>query len=174
MELSTPRGALFCFFFWRNGDTVQCLWPVATMQRCIPCVLGPRKLFGDEKPNRFVVLVLSSFPLHFFPLYLFCFGQNGVAFFLLLLFAVILAVFVWPWQSVFVYHDAIVCVFSGCKHNNLVLTFCRVCFLACVNFFCGISIVSMSCCFAVLFLAVLFRSFSGFFCPFRLPRLVAF
>ena len=37
------------------------------MQRRIACVLGPYKLCGDEKPNIFVVIVLSSFSLCFPP-----------------------------------------------------------------------------------------------------------
>ena len=99
----------------------------------------------------------------FFPTVFILFRTKWCCFFLLLLFAVILAVFVWPWQSVFVYHDAIVCVFSGCKHNNLVLTFCRVCFLACVNFF---AVFQLFPCLAVLLCCFLLCCFGRFLASF--------
>ena len=54
-------------------------------------------------------------------------------------------------------------VFSGCKHNNLVLTFCRVCFLACVNFF---AVFQLFPCLAVLLCCFLLCCFGRFLASF--------
>ena len=46
-------------------------WSVASTQRCIPCVLSARKLFGSDNLTRFVVPVCLVFFLWFFSCQLF-------------------------------------------------------------------------------------------------------
>ena len=72
---------------------------MAAMQRRLPCFVVTQKLRDVGKKFRFIFPVMSVFFLCFFLLYFFCFGRNGVAFFLLLLFPVILAVSVCLCQS---------------------------------------------------------------------------
>ena len=158
LELSTPRGALFCFFFKRKRLQRACLVAMATTQRRLPCVVVTQKLRAVSKESKFIFPVLFPFSLCFSCQYLFCFGRNGVAFFLLLLFLVILAVSVCLYRSFCCSSNGFVLVLVTQKHKYSVLTLSVCVVLACRIFFTTFKVVFCSCRFVVVFLAVLFRS----------------
>ena len=172
LELSTPRGAVFCFFSKRKRLQRACLVAMAATQRRLPYVAATQKLRAVSRKHRFFVVVISVFFLCFLALCLFCFVQKKCCFFLLLLFAAILAVSVCPFGSLCCCNFAVVLALAFSKHYSLDLAFSPCVFLVCFLFFCSnkrcLLFLQFCCCVCccvsrwccLLFLCFLLRFFA--------------
>ena len=81
MELSTPRGAVFCFFSKRKRLQRACLVAMAATQRRLPYVAVTQKLRAVCRQHRFLFLLFLFFFCAFWRSTSFASCKRSVAFF---------------------------------------------------------------------------------------------